>query len=79
MTTQVAKWGNSLGVRLPKAVALDAHLAEGDSVDVTVRDGAIVITPARRRFTLDELLAQVTPDNIHGETDWGPPAGKEVW
>ena len=77
MTTQLARWGNSLALRLPKSVAVDAGIAEGDKVDVTVKDGAIVISPARRRFTIEELVKGYSPKNRHPETDWGPPVGKE--
>jgi antitoxin MazE len=77
--TQVAKWGNSLGLRLPKSVALEAQLAEGDTVDVSVDNGAIVIRPSRPRYTLDDLVARITSRNRHGESDWGSPLGHEVW
>ena len=79
MTTQVAKWGNSLGLRLPKSVAVEAGLDDGDKVEVTVRNGVIVIRPARPKYALDELVARVTPGNRHRETDWGKPAGNEAW
>ena len=45
--TQIAKWGNSLGLRLPKSVAAEAQVDEGDTVDVSVKNGAIVICPSR--------------------------------
>lgn len=80
MTTQLAKWGNSLGLRIPKSVALEAQVKDGDDVHVTVRaDGAIVITPARPRYTIDDLVGRITARNRHRETDWGGPAGEEVW
>jgi antitoxin MazE len=79
MTTQVAKWGNSLGLRLPKSVAGDARIAEGDTVDVSVQDGAIIIRPARARYALADLVKQITPRNRHTEADWGGPQGREVW
>ena len=79
MTTQVAKWGNSLGLRLPKSVAAEARLAEGDAVDVSVQNGAIVIRPAAPAYTLDTLVARIKPGNRHRESDWGAPAGNEVW
>lgn len=79
MKTQLAKWGNSLGLRIPRAVALDARVAEGDEVEVTVEDGAIVVRPAVRRYTLEELIDGITPSNKHQELDWGPPVGKEIW
>jgi antitoxin MazE len=79
MTTQVAKWGNSLGLRLPKAVAQEAEIGDGDTVDVSVQNGAIVIRPAKARYSLDELVGRITPKNRHGETDWGKRAGRETW
>jgi antitoxin MazE len=77
--TQLAKWGNSLGLRLPKSVALEAQLAEGDTVDVSVDNGAIVIRPARPRYSLEELVGRITSRNRHNQTDWGTPLGHEVW
>jgi len=79
VTTQIARWGNSLGLRLPKSVARDAEVGEGDTVDVTVRNGAIVIRPSRPTYSLERLVAKITPRNRHGETDWGAPVGHETW
>lgn len=78
-TTQIAKWGNSLGLRLPKSVAREAEVGEGDTVDVSVRNGAIVIRPSRPVYSLDRLVAKITPRNRHDESDWGAPAGHEAW
>jgi antitoxin MazE len=77
MQVRVTKWGNSLGVRIPQAYAERMKISEGTTVDVVVRDDEIVIR--RKKYTLDDLLAKVTPDNIHGETDWGAPMGREEW
>jgi antitoxin MazE len=79
MTTQLAKWGNSLGVRLPKSVALEAQVGAGDTVHVSVRNGAIVIRPSRRTYSLDQLVSRIRPRNRHGESDWGAPVGHETW
>jgi len=79
ITTQVARWGNSLGLRLPKSVALEAQVVEGDTVDVSVKNGAIVIRPSRPTYSLDELVGRITPRNRHGETSWGQPVGDESW
>jgi antitoxin MazE len=78
-TTQVSRWGNSLGVRLPKSIAREAHLDEGDTVAVSVDNGAIVIRPSRPRYSLEELVARITTRNRHDESDWGHPVGHEVW
>ena len=78
-TTQIAKWGNSLGLRLPKSVALEAEVDEGDTVAVSVRNGAIVIRPSRPTYSLERLVAKITTRNRHGESDWGAPVGHETW
>ena len=77
--TQLAKWGNSLGLRLPKSVAREVQLDEGDTVQVSVDNGTIVIRPSRRRYSLDELIRRITPKNRHDESDWGGPFGDEMW
>lgn len=79
MTTRVATWGNSLAVRLPRALAEEAAVKDGDAVEVTIEQGAIVVRPAKKRYTIEELVQGITPRNRHPETDWGPPVGKEVW
>ncbi|HKU68467.1 MAG TPA: AbrB/MazE/SpoVT family DNA-binding domain-containing protein [Candidatus Baltobacteraceae bacterium] len=61
------RWGNSLGVRLPKGIVEEAGLREGDRVDVEMRDGAITIRRARPRYTLDELLQGMTPETVHDD------------
>ena len=79
-STQIARWGNSLGLRLPKSVALEAQLDAGDTVSVSVKDGAIVVRPARPTYSLEALVAKITKRNRYEEADWGrAPAGREVW
>ena len=75
---QVAKWGNSLAVRIPKGVAEEARLQEGDSIVIEALKGRIELRPAEGIPTLEELVAQITPENRHEETDWGPDRGKEI-
>ena len=79
ITTQVSKWGNSLGLRLPKSVARDAQIGAGDTVDVSVDNGTIVVRPSRRRYSLDELVSRINTRNRHDESEWGAPLGHEVW
>ena len=79
MRLQVGKWGNSLAIRIPKAMAEAVSLAEGQDVELDVEGNHLLIKPVGKKYSLDELLASVTPDNIHQETDWGSPVGKEVW
>jgi antitoxin MazE len=82
MITKVQKWGNSQGVRLSKDVLSDADINVGDSVDVAVRDGALVVTPLRRvrgGHDLRELVRRIPKDYKPEELDWGYPVGREVW
>lgn len=79
MTSRVRKWGNSLALRIPKSVALEAQVSEGDPVDVSADNGAIVIRPSRRTYSLWELAGAITSRNRHRETDWGRPVGHESW
>ena len=79
MRTQISKWGNSLGVRIPKAYAEEVGLSDGAAVEVKVSDRNLILTPAQRAYDLEELIAGITPKNRHGEADWGEPAGKETW
>ena len=82
MITKVQKWGNSQGLRLSKDLLSDVEIDVGDAVDVTVHDGSLVITPARRvRGGLDlaQLVGRIPVGYEPEELDWGPPTGREVW
>lgn len=75
---QIAKWGNSLGLRVPRDVAARVGLKEGSRVDVEAdAQGRIIISRSRRRFTLDELVAGMTPEREHRLEDDGPQ-GEEI-
>jgi antitoxin MazE len=80
MLTKVQKWGNSLALRIPKAFAEDARLESDSIVEVTLRNGQLVVKPvAPPEWTLEKLLAGVTKKNLHHEVDSGVPVGKESW
>ena len=84
MKIEFAKWGNSLAVRIPAALAQEVGAREGRPAEITVENGALVLKPItrqkkRRRYTLGELLKGMTKENVHPQTEWGPPRGKEVW
>ena len=76
---RIAKWGNSLGVRIPKAVAREVGLGDGSDVEVRVSGRELVLAPASREYRLNELVGRMTRENRHDETDWGAPVGKESW
>jgi antitoxin MazE len=79
MRTSVQKWGNSLAVRIPKAIAAEAGVAEKDDLEMQVVGDVIQIRRCRPEPSLEELLAGVTADNQHGEADFGTPQGREAW
>jgi len=76
---KLVRWGNGTAIRIPKALLDDANLRQGDTLLLTVRNGTIIAKPAKEKPTLNDLLAKVTPENIHAEIDWGKPRGKEEW
>jgi antitoxin MazE len=78
--TKIQKWGNSLGLRIPKSFAEEVGVEAGSPVDLTVEGGGLSVTPVRRhRYALQDLLDAITPDNTHEEVDTGAPVGREIW
>jgi antitoxin MazE len=78
--SHVRKWGNSLALRIPKALAIEAGIEEGTLVEIELNgDGLTVTAVPPERFTLAELLADVTPENVHAEVKTGRAVGGEVW
>lgn len=77
---QIARWGNSLAVRIPRQVAEEAGLQEGDAVALAVESrGAVAIKAVSAPPTLSELVSRITPENQHREEDWGKRVGAEAW
>ncbi len=79
MQAKVQKWGNSLGVRIPRGLAEEVGLAAGTEVSLTAKDGELVLRPAvPSRLRLADLLEGITPENIHASLDTGHAVGAEV-
>ncbi|MFO1307400.1 MAG: AbrB/MazE/SpoVT family DNA-binding domain-containing protein [Burkholderiales bacterium] len=76
--SRVTAWGNSHGVRIPREILEQADIAPESEVTIIAEAGRIVIEPARRKPTLDELLALMRPGDRHEEVDYGAPRGREV-
>jgi len=79
MVAHLTKWGNSVGVRLPKVFLEDVGLRDGSTVEVAVENGRIVITPCAQRPCLGDLIDGITKDNLHAAVDEGASVGREVW
>jgi antitoxin MazE len=79
MKVQIQKWGNSLALRIPKSFAIETNIEQGTIVDVSIKDDTIVLRRGKEDLTLDDLLANITTENIHDEIDFGKPKGSEIW
>jgi antitoxin MazE len=79
MHTQVRKWENKIAICIPEELAAQAYLEEGMELEIQVVDGKVIITPIIKKYELSELLAGVTPENLHDEIDTGDLVGREAW
>jgi len=80
MQTRVQKWGNSLGVRIPRGLAEQIGLGAGTEVSLSAKDGQLLVKPALpTRLSLDELMAGVTDNNLHSSVDTGSAVGAEIF
>ena len=80
MKARVQKWGNSLALRIPKSFASEVGLKSDTPVEISMEDGRLIISQvAKPELTLKQLLAKVTPENLHHEVETGPAVGNETW
>jgi antitoxin MazE len=80
MQTKVQNWGNSLGVSIPRGLAEEVGLGAGTEDSLTAKDGELVLRPAVPiRLRLADLLAGVTPENMHASIDTGDAVGGEAF
>lgn len=78
--TTIQRWGNSLAVRIPKLLAEETALGEGDEVTLLADEDRIVVErPQPHPLRLADLLDGVTKTNRHGAVDYGKPVGREAW
>ena len=79
MTTKIQKWGNSLGVRIPKEIAREINIREGSVISFSVEAGELIMShPKKHKYTLAELLKNFDKKNQHELIDWGPDVGNEI-
>lgn len=80
MKTKVVKWGNSLGLRIPKSFAEEVQIAEGSTVHLTMEDGQLIVRVVTQpEYSLEVLLGGITETNLHSEVDSGDAVGGEEW
>ena len=79
MNARIGKWGNSLGIRLPKYIVDTLNLEVDTSLSIAVDDGKIVMeVVSEQDLTIEDLLAQVN-EPPEAELSWGKPEGEEIW
>ncbi|OPL17738.1 MAG: hypothetical protein AVO35_08725 [Candidatus Aegiribacteria sp. MLS_C] len=78
MKTTVRKWGNSLAVRIPKAISEELSIDETTVLEMVTRDGMLILEP-KHRYRLKDMLNEITDENLHGEIDTGTRTGVEEW
>jgi antitoxin MazE len=79
MIVKTAKWGNSIGVRIPRALAKKAGIGVDSTVKIDEADGRIIIKPVgKKEYSLKELVRGITPQNRHSVIDFGHLVGQEL-
>ncbi len=79
MEATMKKWGNSLAIRIPKVIAEELHLKNNTKVELHSNNGSLVVRAIEIQYTLNDLLNEVTDQNLHKETDTGKAVGREEW
>ncbi|MGA7874519.1 MAG: AbrB/MazE/SpoVT family DNA-binding domain-containing protein, partial [Desulfoferrobacter sp.] len=81
MQGRICRWGNSLAIRIPAMVATELGVDEDSQVELAVSEGQLTIRPVQKRpkYRLEELLEDISENNLHGETSTGSPIGREIW
>ena len=80
MHAQIKKWGNSLALRIPKPLAEQLSIKSDTEVEIQIVDDQLMIKPLPEpELTLEDLLAQITDENLHDEVETGTAVGGEVW
>lgn len=79
ITQKISKWGNSLGIRLPQSIIQQFGWQEGEQVVISTKDHQIILSQARPKYSLADLLKDADPANQHSELDWGEARGEEIW
>ena len=78
-TITLKKWGNSVGLLFPAAVAKAMQVGSGSQMEIEVLEDSIVLRKASGQSKIEELCAAITAENLHSESTWGDPQGNEAW
>ncbi len=75
--SHVSRWGTSLAVRIPQPIAGQWGVQEGSAIEIVSRGDHVL--PRRKSYDLDDMLTNLTPDNLHAGLDIAPALGNEEW
>ncbi|GLS18295.1 multidrug transporter MatE [Labrys miyagiensis] len=78
MEVVVSKWGNSLGLRLPRALVQQIGISEGQTVSVVAEGNRLIVEGATPSYRLEDLLVNVTPEAMGAAFEWGVDVGGEI-
>lgn len=81
MTTNIQKWGNSQGVRIPKILLDAVKWNENEEIVILVENDKIIIEKAqnKERKNIKELFEDYEGEYEPVQMDWGDPVGEEIW
>ena len=77
MLVQISKWGNSLGLRLPRTLARQVGIGEGQKNSIVAEGNRLIVELAVTEYRLEDLLANMTPEKMGDAFDWGDDLGRE--
>jgi antitoxin component of MazEF toxin-antitoxin module len=78
-TAVLKKWGKGIALVLPDTLVKAGRLATGNEVEVNLSGQRIKIRKTAASSEIEKMCAAITPGNLHAETPWGEPQGREVW
>ena len=79
---QIAKWGNSLGLRIPRGIADSLDIQVGDTLELAPAEGGLLLKKTLRRgkrYVLADILDSFACSSTHPKVDFGKPQGEEAW
>lgn len=79
MESRLQQWGNSSGIRIPKAYLEDLDLKSGDKVNIESDKGKIIITKVKEEISLKERIDKYNGLNLCDDFKWDAAKGKELW
>lgn len=78
MSVTMTKWGNNLGLRIPKAIVSQLDLKEGNSMEITVQNGSIILRPEKPKYTLEDMVQQMKEGKVPEEIDFGMEGNEKL-